>query len=185
MIPAAKFFMFEHNVFPPLLEVGEKILSYPSKAYWIDIGTPAKYLKVQYDLLIESYDKRVINQGRSRIHPLTELEGPVIIGPRCTIEKARIKGPVIVGQGCTISVNSKIQAAVLWENVYIDEEAVLNGCVIGSGSRIGARCEVGENCVVGDNVILGRGTKLAPETRIWPGIKIASNSQLSGDVGKK
>ena len=184
-IPPEKFFMFEHNVFPPLLEAGEKMLSYPSKAYWIDIGTPRKYLQVQYDLLNEATGNKVINQGRSRIHPLAELGGPMIIGPGCTIEKAQIKGPAILGQGCTVSVNSRIETTVLWKDVLIEEEAVLIGCVIGSGSRVGVRCEIGEDCVVGDNVVLGKGSKLAPETKIWPGMKIPPNSQLSGDVGKK
>ncbi|MBN2186143.1 MAG: NDP-sugar synthase [Dehalococcoidia bacterium] len=41
------FSMFERNVFPTLLEAGRVIYSYPSRDYWIDIGTPSKYLKLR------------------------------------------------------------------------------------------------------------------------------------------
>jgi mannose-1-phosphate guanylyltransferase len=43
--------MFERDVFPPLLDGGQTIDSYPSQDYWIDIGTPDKYLRLQHDLL--------------------------------------------------------------------------------------------------------------------------------------
>ncbi|GAH66004.1 unnamed protein product, partial [marine sediment metagenome] len=74
------FSMFERDVFPLLLEKGEAIYGYPSEAYWIDIGTPEKYLRLNHDLL-QRYvgNKRVKFEGESVVHPQAQIEEPVII----------------------------------------------------------------------------------------------------------
>ena len=183
-MPPDIFFMFERNVFPPLLETGGKMQSYSSNAYWIDIGTPQKYLQVQYDLLNELGNTKVITQGRSRIHPLTVLEGPIMIGPGCTIEKSSITGPAVMGPKCKISRDTVVEKAVLWSNAQTGEKVFLKGCVIGSNARIGAGCEILEEAVIGDNVIMGDGCRVAPGTKVWPDRKIPAKTNLSGDVGK-
>ena len=183
MIPPDTFFMFERNVFPPMLEKGEAILSYPSNSYWIDIGTPQKYLQVQYDLLARKGNK-IINRGRARIHQMAVLEGPVMIGPGCTIERAHITGPAIIGAGCKIQVDSVIEKSVLWENTYVGEKVVIKESVIASDCFIGKGSEITPGTVFGDSVTLGNDCKTEPGTKIWPNQKIRPKTRLSGDIGK-
>ncbi|MFC1906565.1 NDP-sugar synthase [Chloroflexota bacterium] len=45
-IPPGTMFSFERELFPLLLEQGEPVYAYTSAAYWIDIGTPEKYLQI-------------------------------------------------------------------------------------------------------------------------------------------
>ena len=78
-VPASTHSMFERHLFPLLLEMGEPILSYPSDAYWIDIGTPEQYLKANHDLLLAWGDRAVHITGQSEIHPQAQIEGPVLI----------------------------------------------------------------------------------------------------------
>ena len=168
-IPASTPSMFEHHLFPLLLEKGEPFFAYPSDAYWIDIGTPEKYLKANHDLLLEWNDKAVRIEGNSQIHPTAQIEGPVLIGQECTIgEGARIKGPTVLGPRCRIAKGAIIEGAVLWDGTQVAEESVLRNCVIGSCGCIENSCHIPEGCVLGDNITIGKETKLAPGTIIGP-----------------
>src|ERR1700742_259681 len=48
-IPAGRAVSFEREVFPRL--VGDGLYGYAAEGYWIDIGTPQRYLEATYDLL--------------------------------------------------------------------------------------------------------------------------------------
>src|SRR5437764_295703 len=51
-IPAGENYSFEYGLFPDLLKRGERFYAHvPAGAYWIDIGTPARYLQVHHDIL--------------------------------------------------------------------------------------------------------------------------------------
>ncbi|MFC1982332.1 sugar phosphate nucleotidyltransferase, partial [Chloroflexota bacterium] len=119
-IPASTRFMFEHHLFPMLLEKWESFFAYPSDAYWIDIGTPEKYLKANHDLLLEWNDKAVRIEANSQIHPTARIEGPVLIGQECTIgESVQVKGPTVLGPRCQISKGAIIEGAVLWDGTQV------------------------------------------------------------------
>jgi mannose-1-phosphate guanylyltransferase len=168
-IPAETRCMFENYVFPTLLKTGKSILSYPSEAYWIDIGTPEKYLKAHHDLLSRCGDETVRTQGESRIHSTARIEGPALIGEGCLIaEDARIKGPVVLGPGCQIGRGVVVEGAVLWEGVMVGEETVIRNCMIGSHAHVGSHCQILDDCVVGDDVKIGKESNLASGTRLSP-----------------
>ncbi len=169
-IPPKVFFTFERNVFPAALERGEAIYGYPSEAYWIDIGTPEKYLRLNHDLL-QRYvgNKRVKFEGESVVHPQAQIEGPVIIDQGCVIGKnSIIRGPAVIGSGCQIEEGAIVEGAVLWQNCKVGKGAKLKNCVVASNCYIGDESEVLDGCVLGDNVRIERGNKLSQGIRIWP-----------------
>src|SRR2546430_16611046 len=52
MIPSGENHSFEYGLFPELLKLEETFFAHvPTRTYWIDIGTPARYLPVHQDLL--------------------------------------------------------------------------------------------------------------------------------------
>src|ERR687889_933587 len=52
LIPAGEHYSFEYGVFPELLRREAAFYAHvPRDAYWIDIGTPARYLQVHHDIL--------------------------------------------------------------------------------------------------------------------------------------
>ena len=177
-IPASTPSMFEHHLFPTLLEMGEPILSYPSDAYWIDIGTTEKYLKVHHDLLLRWPGRDIRTEGKSKIHPTAQIEGPVLIGQECIIgEGVQIKGPAVLGARCEIAKGAIIEGAVLWDGAQVREKAVLKNCVVGSRGCIENSCHILEDCVLGDNVTVGEGSRLAPGARIWPDSYVEPNAK--------
>lgn len=174
--------MFEYHLFPTLLKMGEPILSYPSDAYWIDIGTLQKYLKAHHDLLLRWSDGGIRTEGESQIHPAAQIEGPVLIAEGCVIaENVKIKGPTILGPRCRIAQGAIIEGAVLWYGARVDKEAVLRNCVVGSRSHIQMGCHILEDCVLGDDTTVGSGNRLSPGTVLSPNSYIEPNTRQSPD----
>jgi mannose-1-phosphate guanylyltransferase len=168
-IPPSTPSMFENYLFPRLLEMGEPILGYPSDAYWIDIGTPEKYLKANHDLLLQQAGRGVQVQGKSQLHPTAQIEGPVLLAEECIIaENAKLKGPVVLGPHCEIGKGAVVQGAVLWHHSRVGEKAILRNCVICSHSYVGQGSHVPDNCVLGDSVTVASENILDKDTKVWP-----------------
>ena len=145
-VPTNAHYMFEKGLFPLLLELGEPVYGYPFSGYWLDMGTPEKYLCLNCDLLLSKAKSALIN-GLSKericcdkdviIHPSAEIVGPAVIGSKCRIDqKAYIKGPVVIGPDCHIGDNASLEAAVLWEGVRIGAGVSLKRCIIGNNTKI-------------------------------------------------
>jgi mannose-1-phosphate guanylyltransferase len=176
-IPASTPSMFENYLFPRLLEIGEPILSYPSDAYWIDIGTPEKYLKANHDLLLQQVDRGIQAIGKSQFHHTAQIEGPVLIAEGCIIaEGAKLKGPVVLGPHCEIGKGAVVQGAVLWHHSRVGEKAILRNCVVCSHSYVGQGSRVLDNCVLGDSVTVASGNILDRGTKVWPDGYAESNA---------
>jgi len=176
-IPASTPSMFENYLFPRLLEIGEPILSYPSDAYWIDIGTPEKYLKANHDLLLQQVGRGIQAKGKSQFHPTAQIEGPVLIAEGCIIaEGAKLKGPVVLGPHCEIGKGAVVQGAVLWHHSRVGEKAILRNCVVCSHSYVEQGSHVPDNCVLGDSVTVASGNILDKGTLVWPDGYAESNA---------
>jgi mannose-1-phosphate guanylyltransferase len=177
-IPNGLNFSFEHGLFPLLLERGDPVYGYQSNAYWIDIGTPEKYLMLHHDLL-EGQIARVFpgkptNDGiwleeGCNIHKQAHLEGTVIIGRNCVIgSMAHIKGPSIIGHNCKIDTDSLVDGSVVWQNSELGRKVSIRNCVIGENVVIGERSQCMEGCVLGSNVVVGNDQILEQGTKVWP-----------------
>jgi len=176
-IPASTPSMFENYLFPRLLEIGEPILGYPSDAYWIDIGTPEKYLKANHDLLLQQAGRGIQAKEKSQFHPTAQIEGPVLIAEGCIIaEGAELKGPVVLGPHCEIGKGAVVQGAVLWHHSRVGEKAILKNCVVCSHSYVEQGSHVPDNCVLGDSVTVASGNILDKGTRVWPDGYAESNA---------
>jgi mannose-1-phosphate guanylyltransferase len=161
--------MFERDVFPSVLAAGATMYAYPSHAYWIDIGTPERYLSLNHELLRRDFGPRGLQfEGEHDIHPSAQIEGPVLIGKGCSVEgDCTIEGPTVLGQGCKIREGAIIRSSLLWQGCEIDRGARLRNSILAS------RCYVGEgsllnSSVLGDNVMIGGGTPLPQNSKIWP-----------------
>ncbi len=169
-IPPDAFCMFERDVFPTLLESGTTIFSYPAHGYWIDIGTPEKYLRLQHDLLRNPRERDVEFEGEGYVHASARIEGPVVIGKGCSIGRGcTIQGPAVLGAGCRIEEDALIEGAVLWQDCRIRKETRLKNCLVASRCDIGDASEVLDGCILGDDVLIGNNNKLCKGIRIWPG----------------
>ncbi len=164
----------ERDTFPLLLSRGEPVYAYASSTYWMDTGTPEKYLQLHRDLLggkSEHYSpsEEILIGERCDIHPTAQIKGAVVIGDNCSVgRRVKLTGPVIVGSGCTILEDTAIEDSVIWTNVRLGPRAKLKSSIVANGCCLNASSVI-ENSVLGDNVTVVGGCKLEPESKIWPG----------------
>ena len=142
-IPQGKRFMFEHDVFPKLLAEGEPVFGYATDVYWMDMGTPEKYLELNFDLLcgrstqVASKVGDICVDKKSSVHPQAELTAPLLIDRGCTIGKGvQVKGPVVIGEGCEVGDDAIVESSILWQNITVGKQAVLKDCIVASDNHI-------------------------------------------------
>jgi NDP-sugar pyrophosphorylase family protein len=165
LIPRDQPHSIEREFFPMLLERRVSFVGHVPRAYWLDIGTAAKYLQAHQDLLDRQVQSHVALPGRrvqegwldpgADLHSTVRLRGPVVIGAGCRLEPDVVVGPgVVLGPGCHLGPGAHVEGSVLWENVAVGAGARLAGCLIGRACRVGAHAEVGAGAVLGDGSAL-------------------------------
>jgi len=170
---------FEREVFPQLLAQGERVYAYPYPEYWIDVGTPEKYLQLNRDLLSGKCkqcalapDEEVLIGEPSDIHPSAQIKGPAVIGANCSIgRQVKLIGPVVIGAGCTILEDSVIEDSVIWQNARLGPRVRLKNAILADNCCLneGSICE---GAILSDNVTVLNDCKLEPDSRIWPGTTV-------------
>ena len=182
-IPPQKNVSIERETFQQLLAQGEPIYAYSSSAYWLDMGTPEKYLRLNHDLLLGkalalfNINESVQIGGGSQINPSANIKPPALIGEGCVIgPRVEIKGPVVLGPQCQVDQGASIEGAVLWNNVRVGKKAKLRNCIAAAHCQIHEASQVPDNCVLGDSVVVGKNNKLTQGSKIWPDKQIAPGS---------
>jgi mannose-1-phosphate guanylyltransferase len=178
MLAAGEPASIERDVFPRL--VGNGLYGFVGGGYWMDIGTPDRYLQGTFDILEGSVSTEVAQ--RMGEHFLCVEDGvsnagrivpPALIEPDCTIgEGARVGGRVVLERGVTIGAGSTVEGAVVLAGATIGERCVLSGCIVGAGVQIGDDCHVDGHSVLGEGVRLGAGNVVSNHARIFPGVQL-------------
>jgi len=181
-IPPQAKFSIEHEFFATLPEKQEiSAWGYDYSSYWMDTGTPEKYLQLHRDLLygkssLYNPPATTLISHDSHIHPTTKISGAVIIGNNCNIESnVMLTGPLVLGSGCTIQAGATISDSVIWDNVEMGPRAVVKSCVIANNCHLNADCVV-ENSILGDNVVVMNGHQLKPGSKIPPETRIETDT---------
>ncbi|MBI2955585.1 MAG: NDP-sugar synthase [Chloroflexi bacterium] len=185
-VPADSYYMFEHGLFPSLVQRGDPVFGYPSSAYWIDIGTPEKYINVQRDLLVGKVAKAMpvgcLQEGvwlgdGCDISPMAKLTPPVVLGARVTVEaNVSITGPVTIGDDCHIGPESVIEDAIIWQHTTIGAGVKMKRCVIARGCTVRDNAWITNNAIVADECEIGSGNRLEHGIKIWPNKVIEPNA---------
>lgn len=180
-VPQNSYFMFEHHLFPRLLEKTEPVFGYPIHVYWIDMGTPEKYRQLNCDLLLgKSQQAKNYIQGdkvhigkETFIDPTARIEGPALIGKGCVVGKeVHLKGPVVLGANCKISSGAIITGTILWQNIEVGNRVTITNSIIGSGTRLRDNSRIEDDSVLGDDVFIANGVTVPKGSRIAPGTRI-------------
>ena len=158
-IPASKNYSFERGFFPHLLRDRVPFYGYVHRGYWIDIGTPEKYLKVHRDILsgVLPFEDFRPNAGGTYVDPEATVEsgvrltGPAYIG-RGSVVKTRgvIEPYAVIGPNCRIEEGAVVSDSVLWSNVRLGEEAIVRGALIGRSTHVGHHAHIDRGVVLGD-----------------------------------
>jgi mannose-1-phosphate guanylyltransferase len=156
-MPKGEPYSFERQLFPTLLEHKEPVMSFVLDKYWIDIGTPQKYLEVHHDILSGKFVSERIGKSalqRNSLPAGVAIDGKSIIGPDVTIrDGVRIENSVI-GNNCKIDEGVHIVDSVIWAGNTIDADARISGSLIGKGCYIGRNANLRPGVVLGDKTVV-------------------------------
>jgi mannose-1-phosphate guanylyltransferase len=130
------FTMFETDVFPALIASGAGVYARSFHSYWIDIGTPQKYLRLNLDMAAG-------RTGNGR-HAEGVVSGEGVV----TAAAAQVLSPCVLGRGTEVMSGATVERSVLWENCTVGRGARVRGSVVADEVVIGADSTV-VDCVLG------------------------------------
>jgi len=113
LIPAGREVSIEREVFPRL--VGEGLHALCLDGYWMDIGTPERYLQASWDIL----------EGRVRTRVLPTAPGLLVAAGTEVDAGARVGPRAVLAPGCRVAAGAQLTESVL-----------LDGCRVGAGARV-------------------------------------------------
>jgi mannose-1-phosphate guanylyltransferase len=182
MPPAGTNVSIEREVFPAL--VGEGLYGYESGGYWLDIGTPERYLQGTFDILegIVSTEigRRLAERGLI-LADEAQIEGqvvaPAVVGPGCRIAAgAIVGGRAVLGAGVEVGENARIESSVVLDGSRIGARSTVRSSIVGARVSIGEDCHIEGGVMLGEGVGLGSENALARGARIFPGVQLPSGA---------
>ncbi len=172
-MPAGRRLSVERETFPALIAGGEVVMGYLETAYWLDVGTPAAFVRGSCDLVL----------GRLHSPAMPAPCGQALLLPGAVVDpSARLSGGTVAGLGCVVGPRARLDGAVLFDGVTVGEDAQVSASVIGNRARIGAGAILAD-VVIGDAASIAAGNELRSGLRVWPGVKLGPTAiRFSADA---
>jgi len=182
LVPAERNVSIEREVWPRL--IGKGLFGFPSESYWLDIGTPERYLQGTFDI-IEGNVKTALGERlgsdwlavddsaevRGRVIPPAVLERGVSVG-----EGAHVGSLVVLGEDVSIGAGATVERAVILKGAEIGARCTLRDCIVAAGCRIGEDTEITGGAVLGEGVTIGSDNAISHGARIFPGVTLPDDA---------
>ena len=157
LIPPGENHSFEYGLFPKLLERKEAFYAHvPQRTYWMDIGTPLRYLQAHHDLLANRVTRIHIKERRAEFDAATmaEIDELSMIGSDCTVKPGAQIINSVLGPGCYLEERARVENSVVWSHTRIGTGAEVKNAIVGRGCHIGRSAQVAPGTVLGDKTSL-------------------------------
>jgi mannose-1-phosphate guanylyltransferase len=178
MIEPDRGVSIEREIWPRL--VGDGLYGFPADAYWLDIGTPERYLQGTFDILEGNVQTGVLARlgaGYLSVDEEARVDGRVI--PPAVVERgcevaagAHVGSLVVLGSGVRVGAGSRIERAVVLQGAEIGANCSLTNCIVAAGVRIGDGTTVSGGAVLGEGVTVGADNLLTRGVRVFPNTEI-------------
>lgn len=155
-VPAAPFEAdVNRHVYPPLMASGA-VRGLVVRGYWNDLGTPARYLQANRDVLggavplgrfagadpfagLAELDRGVHVAADARWRPGTRVVAPALVLEGARVEGQEIGPDAVVGRGCTVGAGARVRSAVLWDGTEVAPGETVENAIAAGEVRVGAR----------------------------------------------
>ncbi|MDN3428062.1 glucose-1-phosphate adenylyltransferase [Microbacterium sp. APC 3898] len=118
---------FGKDILPAMLDKKQKMVAYPFKGYWKDVGTVESLWEANMDLLDLNAGLNLHDPGW-RIYSSNPQLPPQVINETGNVQES------MVNEGCVIS--GEVFKSVIFQNVTIEEGASVSESVVMSGATI-------------------------------------------------
>jgi mannose-1-phosphate guanylyltransferase len=178
LVPPDRNVSIEREIWPAL--VGKGLYGFPSESYWLDIGTPARYLQGTFDIIegnVETAVRERLGGDWLAIDEGAEVLGrvipPAVLGRGVRVaEGAHVGSLVVLGAGVAIGAGATVERSVLLEGVEIGEGCELRDCILAPGCSVGPRTQITGGAVLGEGVSVGADNVITRGARIFPGVRL-------------
>lgn len=147
---------FGKDIIPKLLGENCKLMAYPFKGYWKDVGTIESLWEANMDLINKDVDFDIYDKNW-RIYSQAPNKPGQVIG-----DNAKIKNSLIT-EGCVIK--GEVENSVLFSGVYIEEGAKVTNSVIMCDTRICKNSKV-DRAILGRKVLVKENLEVAGKSEI-------------------
>ncbi|MBV9337909.1 MAG: NDP-sugar synthase, partial [Solirubrobacterales bacterium] len=169
--PAGTVSSIERDVFPRL--VGNGLFGHPTSGYWLDIGTPERYLRATFDLLDGTAGPKA---AAARAQRPAHAVDPVLIAAGSMIGEGVIVGPyVVLGPDVSVGDGVRIERAVVLEGAAVGAGSTICEAIVGPRARIGDDCHLQRDVVLGEGAAVASGSAVATGARIFPGVVVSES----------
>ena len=169
-IPKDVSYSIERGYFPSLVERGEPFFAYVDRGYWIDIGTPEKYVQVHRDMFEGRFEAGLFGTAdrsapivspEARIEDAATLQAPCFIDAGAHVKGRAVVGPyAVIGRGVVVEEEAAVRNSIVWPNTRIGQHADVDGAIVGRN------CHIGRNVTIRGTGVLGDKTTLTEYTSI-------------------
>lgn len=133
----------EREVFPQL--VGDGLHGLCLDGYWMDIGTPERYLQATWDILEGRVETAVrptapglLVAAGAEVETGAKVGPRAVISPGCTVAGgAEVRESVLLA-GCTVAAGASVTGSVLAPGVSVLPGASLAGAIVGQDEIVPA-----------------------------------------------
>ncbi len=155
LIPPGRAVSIEREVFPRL--VGQGLYGRRLEGYWMDIGTPQRYLQASWDILEGTVETELPGDGGPYIADDAEIAPGATVEPRAVIRS-----------GSRVAEGASIRGSVLFDDCRVGEGADVDGAILAAGVEIGAGATVVAGSVLGAGAKVEAGATVAGDSRVDP-----------------
>ena len=143
LVPPGAEVSIEREVFPRL--VGTGLRATLLGGYWMDIGTPERYLQASWDILERRVATRVQPTAPGAfVDPSAEIAAGATVGPRavvgagCRIGEGAEVGESVLLEGCLLGEGARVVRSILAPGAEVSAGATVEGIVAGQGENVAA-----------------------------------------------
>jgi mannose-1-phosphate guanylyltransferase len=178
MAPPGTNISIERDVFPSL--VGRGLHGFAAEGYWLDIGTPERYLQATFDILEGNVTTELGARLEDARHTLADgarvegrLVAPVLVGEGSSVARgAIVGGRVVLGRDVTVAARAHVENSVVLDGASIGAGTHVSSSIVGPGASVGERCHIEGGVVLGERVTLGSRNVLSAGARLFPGVEL-------------
>jgi mannose-1-phosphate guanylyltransferase len=150
----------EREVWPALIGTG--LYGHRANGYWLDIGTPERYLQGSFDIIT----------GAVRVDDRPARDSGAI-GARCEIaDDATIGELVVLGEDVRVGSGASIERSVVLSGAQIGAGSVLRDSIVAERAKIGRNVELRDGVVVGEDAQIAAGHRVEAGARVAAGERV-------------
>jgi NDP-sugar pyrophosphorylase family protein len=159
-IPPEGDYGFGRQLFPKLVESGQKVLAIEIESYWSDVGTIDQYRESNLHALAGLVDLQIPgSQSLTNAHvrldenalldPTVSIAGNVLVGKNARVGAgSKISGNVVIGDNCLIDNNCSLTDSVLWSGTHIESGSSITRSVVGFDCKLQSKSNLNDEAIV-------------------------------------